>query len=141
MTTIPTIRPMPLRNFYPSFLKVLNLATKPLLPFLYEVPVLAGVGDYLFSMTLDDVPLVFRFKWNGRLERWTLTIYDENENVIVAGRAVVNGIDLIGQYNDSRLPPGKLIAVSADDTDDADARYDDFGIRVKFYYYTTRVEE
>jgi len=133
------IRPLPLRNFYPVYYKLFEIAATPLLPFLYEIPVPSDAGgDFYFTTTLDDIKLRFRMKYNRRLGRWSMTIYDEAGDMIIAGKTLVNGLDLIGQYNDARLPTGKLVAASRDDTDQTDAGQFDLGDRIRLYYYTRK---
>jgi len=123
------------RNFYPLYVKIFRpiILTERVY---YEIPVTIDEGDNTFETELGGVRLRFRFNFNRRLGRWIMSIADENGDMIVEGRAVVNGIDLIGQYTDSRLPAGSIIALNSDTATQqgVDAGEFDLGDRVRVYY-------
>lgn len=123
-------------NFYPTFFKIFPPVTLYERAF-YELPVHSNSGDYRFTTEIGGVRLTFDFVFNRRLNKWAMTITDaDTEEVIVAGRAIVNGIDLIGQYSDERLPVGSIIAINTDENGHPgeDAGEYDLGDRVKVYY-------
>lgn len=50
-----------------------------------------------FNLTVDEILYVFKSRWNNN-GFWTLDIYDQNKNIIVAGIKLVAGINLCDQY-------------------------------------------
>lgn len=129
------------KNFYPLHIKIFPriILTEPVF---YEMPVTSENGDNMFTTDIGGKRLKFRFWYNRRMNLWTMSIWDDQEAAIVTGRAVVLGIDLIGQYNDTRLPDGQIVAVNLDESDPGhEAGEFDFGTRVKVYYVQQEMAE
>lgn len=68
------------------------------------------------TTTLDGTPYVLAFDWHQRWGRWTIGIYDQNDNAIATGLTLLPGLDLIEHLT---TPPGSLIL--ADQSGDARA--------------------
>jgi hypothetical protein len=51
-----------------------------------------------FQVVIFDILYNFRQLWNVREEFWTLDIYDKNNEPLVLGVKLVNGIFLLSQY-------------------------------------------
>ena len=64
------------------------------------------------SVTLDDVEYLLELSWSPRCSRWYLGLKTAAGEDIVSGVAVVVDYPLLSRFGDSRLPPGRLIAVS-----------------------------
>lgn len=66
-------------------------------------------GSYFTQQVpLDSVVYTLDFHWNNRGGSWSLTIRDVEQNLIVAGIRLVQGIDMLEQYQSYSLPPGEL---------------------------------
>lgn len=64
-----------------------------------------------FRSRLDGTIFRFRFMFNGRQRQWLMDIRQSDDTPLVLGVAVVTGTDLLGLFNDARLPQGQLFAV------------------------------
>jgi len=62
-------------------------------------------------ITLDGVAYNFSFSWNTRGEYWNLAISDYENTPLVSSIKIVLDYELIEQYVDKGLPPGKLYAL------------------------------
>lgn len=60
------------------------------------------------TITLDNKDFILLIYWNSRGEHYTLSVYDINENLLVAGIRLVLNIELFGNYPDRGLPQGNL---------------------------------
>jgi hypothetical protein len=61
---------------------------------------------------VDGVAYLFRFSWNGRRERWTVSIYEsESESPILLGLTIVDNWPLGRRSRDPRLPAGVFMAL------------------------------
>ena len=89
---------------------------------------------------LDGRDYILRFLYNSRTCRWTMSIFDQNNDPIAQGVSVVVGCDLLSSIADQRKPPGKLYAVDLPASGETETeRRDphtvrDFGERVGLYY-------
>lgn len=63
------------------------------------------------DVLLDNAPYRFRFLWNTRASRWTMSVYDLSDVPLVEGIAIALDQEMLGQYPDRGLPPGELWAV------------------------------
>lgn len=73
-----------------------------------EIPVNSILSNKEFRTELDGVFYLLSFRFNSRATVWMMNIADENSNIIVSGIALLLGVDLLGRFQDSRLPPGTL---------------------------------
>ncbi len=76
------------------------------------------------SIVLDNIPLNFKFVWNGRDDAWYMNIFDSINDPILEGIKIVNGWELISNYTDIRLPLGALLVVSLRDDEEVIGRND-----------------
>lgn len=91
------------------------------------------VFAYEQFVDLEERTYLFRLDWNEREEAWSLSIYDQDEDPIVTGKAVRIGVSLLRGEVDSRLPQGVLIAVDTTEQH-GEAGVSDLGGRVKLLY-------
>jgi hypothetical protein len=96
-----------------------------------EIPLTNDVSQ-TFSTDLNGTNYNFRVIWNERLGVWSMTIYDVDFNVIIAGVALLIGTDIIKSLNSSI---GGMVVADSDGTN-RDATVDDLGTRVKLIYLT-----
>jgi len=91
------------------------------------------------QVTLDSVPYVFEFCWNNRGSFWSLTIYDKNNNLLIAGLKVVKNLNLLNNYGKRDiLPEGLLVAQSQADGDNTEIAYGDIYIGLVNIVYIPR---
>jgi len=76
------------------------------------LPVTNTPANYSFNVDLEGVNYYFDFKWNGRFERWIMTISDDEQNPLQAGISLETGIDLLALVRSDDLPPGNLVLIS-----------------------------
>lgn len=84
-------------------------------------PELTEASFIPFGAVLNDVEYQFELQWLDRMQYWTLTFIDSRREEILSNIRVVAGTDMLGPYNDPRLPPGQLFA------QDTTNRYEDPG--------------
>lgn len=90
-----------------------------------RLPVLSTrSGDY--PITLDGTQYRVRLTWHPRAASWYLTLLTLAGEPIIAGRRVVVGVPLLGDYRDPRLPSGTFFAVDTSG-EHAEAGREDFG--------------
>lgn len=87
-----------------------------------------------FTISLDGGVYRFRFTWNSRAQAWVMDVLTEAEEPIVSGVRVVVNFPILDQFEDSRLPPGKLIVVDTGGTGEEPGR-NDLGARVQIVYF------
>ncbi len=88
---------------------------------------------YDFEVELEGALYRFDLHWNARDGAWFLALYDATENLLVAGRKVVLGANLLGRSADPALPPGALLIVDTSGANE-DPRRDDLGARCQLCY-------
>lgn len=76
---------------------------------LFQIPARNDLPWYKFQISLSGVLYTLIFRFNSRMNVWSLDIADPSENVIVGGIPVLIGIDLFGQYV-TGVPPGVVFA-------------------------------
>ena len=71
----------------------------------------------LQSTTLEGVSYQFVFDWNSRTDRWTMSIYNEDNTPIVTGVTLAIGIDLLSviPWTRANVPSGFLYLAGVDD--------------------------
>jgi hypothetical protein len=100
------------------------------------IPFFAG-SFFTQQVPLDGVVYTLDFHWNNRAESWTLTIRDVEQNLILAGIRLVQGIDMLSQYQSYEIPPGELYIFDFSG-DFSDIKRDDFtnDRDLKLIYFT-----
>ncbi len=101
-----------------------------------KVPVDSILSNKQFRTELDTVFYLLDFRFNSRATIWMMNISDQNNNIIVAGVPLLLGVDLLAQYQDSRLPPGPLFVINLKD-DYVEADRDSLGEDVLLLYGKT----
>lgn len=98
-----------------------------------EIPVRADLARYSMRVELDAVLYELSFEWNERIASWLMSIATEAGDPIVLNVKLSVTLDLLGDFSDSRLPPGLLLAVDTTGKD-LDPAFDDLGNRVQLVY-------
>lgn len=71
--------------------------------------------SFVSDVILDEETYRFKCSWNSRGEFWSLSLYTEDDVLIVAGIKLVVGYDLLRTCRHLAVPPGMLIII--DDSD------------------------
>ncbi|CAP41324.1 phage baseplate plug family protein [Bordetella petrii] len=77
------------------------------------IPVI-DANDSLTEVELEGRTYFLRLSWNSEAELWVLGVENANNEVIIAGIAVVPDTPLLAQYRHLALPPGELVALTSD---------------------------
>lgn len=99
----------------------------------YTIPITTSEPQ-TFTVTLSAVQYRFTLRWiDGTEGGWLLDIaLAEDETPLVAGVALVTGVDLLAQFPDLGIP-GALWLYAVDDLSPG---YDDLGTAVQLIYET-----
>jgi hypothetical protein len=89
--------------------------------------------SYAFEVELEGSLYRFELHWNDRDGAWFLSLYDATETLLVAGRKVVLGANLLGKSAEPALPPGLLLILDTSGAN-ADPGRDDLGERCPLIY-------
>lgn len=64
-----------------------------------------------FQVRLSNILYRLRLQYNDRTDRWSMSIYDGEDNPIIAGMALVINFPLFFGARDPRLPPGQIFVI------------------------------
>ena len=85
-------------------------------------------------VTLDGVEFVLRVRWNSRMQRWVLDLYDVAEAPLATNLVLNVGSGLLAAFGRrADFPAGELLAFDTSGAG-AEAGIDDLGGRVRLYY-------
>lgn len=98
-----------------------------------EIPTRIDIASYKFSIILEEITYFLEFKFNKRIERWAMNLFDSDNNLLLAGITLLHNVDLIGRFQNEALPPGKFIMFDTEDAEKSPTR-DELGTRVKLLY-------
>lgn len=93
-------------------------------------------NDFMISVILDTTAYRLHFAWNDAAKYWTVDVCDNDNVDIVRGIPLVANFPLLAQYRrHSRIPPGELVAVVTDMTNQTPiGRMDFLNGRASFVY-------
>ncbi|WP_028353434.1 phage baseplate plug family protein [Bordetella petrii] len=77
------------------------------------IPVI-DANDSLTEVELEGGTYFLRLSWNSEADLWVLGIENANNEVIIAGIALVPDTPLLAQYRYLPLPPGEIVALAPD---------------------------
>jgi len=98
-----------------------------------EIPTRVDIARYKYSIILEDVTYFFEFNFNARSERWSMNIFDSDNNLLLAGISLLYNVDLTGRFVNEELPPGRFILYDTEDANKSPTR-NELGTRVKLLY-------
>jgi len=79
------------------------------------IPTTPGEPYFRQKTNLEGRNFVLVFSYNERIERWYLSIFDDEETPLLQGLKLVANWPLLRHYrHDIRLPPGELMAITQD---------------------------
>jgi hypothetical protein len=100
------------------------------------LPVVSQGAHFGVTTELENITYAFDFRWNWRDSGWYFNLLDGEGVLLVAGVRVVLNTSLLKSFRKSGVvPPGALVAVDTGGQE-LEAGQDDFGSRVKLYYFT-----
>lgn len=103
---------------------------------LIEIQINSVSSNFRASTNINDINLNFDFFFNNRMNRWILSIYDENSSPIITGLNVVNNQDIL--LNKKHLIPElsniSLFFTHTDQYNSLPASRDTLGNTVIFLY-------
>lgn len=82
----------------------------------------------------EGVDYLLRFKWNARLERWFLTLYNQDGDLLRGDVPLNTSVPLWLSPSDE-MPQGVLVCLDLKG-EDKNADLNDLGVRVLLKYYT-----
>lgn len=100
------------------------------------IPLEAGVPFYQFSTTLDGEDFLFDVRWNTRDAAWYFDISTIDEVPISSGNKIALGASPGGRVASADFPAGLFVMLDTSGTG-VDATFDDIGVRVQMFFYTS----
>ncbi len=73
------------------------------------IPTDSENSSFKMRTELEDKEFVLRFDWNGRLERWFISLMDGSENPLVMGMNLVTNWNLFGRFKGAAFPAGRMM--------------------------------
>ena len=103
------------------------------MPNLYTLPVIEGLYDYKYEVTLDGTAYIIHLQYNSRKDGWFFSLHNYDDEALISGFKVKMGSDLLQQFGHIEgVPPGRLIVVNWDDKEEANLA--NFGNKVLLSY-------
>jgi hypothetical protein len=66
-------------------------------------------ANFTETVTLENIPYIFEFKWNDRFSFWSMSISNSSNTYIIRGIHLVTGVELLKGHPNIGLPPGKMM--------------------------------
>lgn len=101
-----------------------------------EIPLTSDFSSVQFQTILELQVYGFKFEWNQRYERWSMSLYDSNDQPLIQAVPVMSGPDVLEQYVYDGMPPGKLVFADTSG-ENIDPGRQDLGDRVRLFYITS----
>lgn len=105
-----------------------------------KIPVI-DANDSLIEVELEGLTYFLQMSWNSEAELWTLSIENANNDVVVAGIAVVPDTPLLSAYRHLAIPAGELVALAPDRRDTISREALPSGEVALIYVESTEVED
>ena len=102
---------------------------------IFNIPLSNQDPAFEFSTTLDKKRFIFDYKFNTRLQLWTVNMRDRDDKDIINGIPFFSGRELLKYTAASNLLQGIIFISSANEVE-SDADRFDFGLEIKKLYIT-----
>ena len=66
--------------------------------------------EWVQEVQLEGRSYRIRARWNTASAKWSLDMMTRDRTLVVAGVRILRGAGLLSQFQDTRLPPGDLVA-------------------------------
>lgn len=100
---------------------------------IYRIPTRQDLAHYTLQIPLDGIDWLLSFDWNQYVRAWYYSIAQADGTILLAGRKILIDRSLLIGYRNPLLPPGDFIALDTTGSH-TEAKIDDLGTRVLFYY-------
>lgn len=100
----------------------------------FEIPIRPGMPLFDLRAELDGQTYRLVFDWNGRNERYYLTIYTDDGTLALAGVKMIANWPLLRKYPYENLPPGELVLADLTESGEQ-ARIENIGEAFRLWYY------
>lgn len=74
-----------------------------------QIPILVDTPSYSMRVTLTGVVFVLHFAYNGRIDRYYLSVHDVADNPIVTGMRVICDWPLMRKCRTTGRPRGEIV--------------------------------
>ena len=98
-----------------------------------RIPLTNDDESYDFDIELSGSIYNLNIRYNLRMDRWIMDIRDVQGENILCGLVLNIGLNLLGEYSDSRLPSGGFYVVNHESQYD-DPGETDIGVNSFLYY-------
>ena len=82
---------------------------------LIRIPLRNDIPSYEFKIDLDGTTYTLGVRYNTRKDRWIMDFRTENNEPVISGTPLLNGVSLLARYQEDRLPPGELFMLNTED--------------------------
>lgn len=93
-----------------------------------DLPLPPPSAKFTQQTTIDGQVYTFEFMWNARMQKWLMTLSDQDGVAIRSGITMVRDFPLIRRVVDERRPPGDFMLLK-----DTAPTLDDIG---SLFYFT-----
>jgi hypothetical protein len=100
-----------------------------------DIPIQSKVHDQQFTLTLDNVTYLLRFRFNFRENYWCMDISTEAGVLIVGGVVLLKGLNLLTRFGNINLPQGQMFVADTGGTSE-EMNFDNLNI-THFLAYET----
>jgi hypothetical protein len=101
-----------------------------------EIPLALDTPLYEQRVTLDGIPFLFLVDYNGREDRWYLSLFTQDRVPLASGiKLVANQFILRRHRGREGFPPGDLMTADYSDQRGASPGFQELGRRVRLLYF------
>lgn len=75
------------------------------------IPTSTELSSYTQRTQMDGVDYILRFQFNQRIGRWSMDMYDQDEDPIAHGLPIRTNVNIGRGVRDERFPPGILTVI------------------------------
>lgn len=107
-----------------------------------EIPFSNITPWFSFRVLLSDEVYRFEMRWNNRCEKWSMSVYDQNDTPIFEGAFCCAGINYIN-YVKSNLWPSDAIGLAFLDgfKNETEPTYENLGKEVSLVYFSANEKQ
>ena len=98
-----------------------------------ELPTRRDLPAYSYRIELDGQIYTLSYTYNSRMEKWLISVGDEQGNTIVGPVPIIVSWPLFERFQSEALPPGRIAAYDSSNSDEDPGRFD-LGSRVRMIY-------